>query len=232
MRPNVFAAYIATRDGGVTWKAQTSRTDYDLWSVQFLTDGGTGWAVGSSGTILISRPEGPISTVPPAGVSVADLIQFLSGTLPPRLFMAPEYIKRLQARTDLEAKQKKMVLEIQAIRAGAGKGTGGEGTGLSFIDNTLAIRAGIIVLILFLVQILVQLSRYNTRLAGYYEARADVLLLIGKRRWDADDYSVSDVRQLMDAFSPDLLDFGKAPSTMMDRLARLTGAGPQSGSRN
>ena len=212
---------LATGDGGQTWKLQASGTENTLWAVQFLGDGRAGWAVGSGGTILISQRPDPVPAVPSAEPDLGALTRFLSEAPAASLPMAPAYKKRLQTRIDLERLRDDLVKEIRVVEAGSQQRNGDGGTGFSFITNTTAIRAGIIVLILFLVQILVHLSRYNTRLAGFYSARADVLLLSGNRRWDAGDLTVSDVRQLMDAFSPDVLDFGKSPATAVDRIANL-----------
>ena len=67
-------------------------------------------------------------------------------------------------------------------------------------------RVGTILLMIFGVQILVSLHRYNTRLAAYYDARADALQLLGK----------NDPRllgELIHSLSPETLDFGKDPRT-------------------
>ena len=133
----------------------------------------------------------------------------------------PVYKGKIQTRIDLGKSRDELVTELRVLEAGSQKIDGEGGADISFITNTTAIRAGVIVLILFLVQILVHLSRYNTRLAAYYNARADVLLLIGNRRWDFVALTVAEVRELMDAFSPDTLDFGKSPATTMDRIANL-----------
>ena len=48
---------LASTDGGVSWKTQSSGTEAGLRSVQFL-DARQGWAVGDSGTILASTDGG------------------------------------------------------------------------------------------------------------------------------------------------------------------------------
>jgi prefoldin subunit 5 len=79
-------------------------------------------------------------------------------------------------------------------------------TQLPIAISAIATRIGTIILILFLVQILVPLYRYNTRLATYYEARADALLLV-------DLGQESNLEKLVSLLSPDTLDFSKAPAT-------------------
>ena len=48
---------LASTDGGVSWKTQSSGTKARLSSIQFL-DPRQGWAVGDSGTILASTDGG------------------------------------------------------------------------------------------------------------------------------------------------------------------------------
>ena len=48
---------LASTDGGVSWKTQSSGTKAGLSSIQFL-DPRQGWAVGDSGTILASTDGG------------------------------------------------------------------------------------------------------------------------------------------------------------------------------
>ena len=59
------------------------------------------------------------------------------------------------------------------------------------------------VLLLFLVQILVTLYRYNIRLASYYDARADALQL-------ANGSSREEFFKLVFAISPENLEFGRS----------------------
>ena len=234
---------LATADGGETWEPRTSGTKERLYGVQFLADGRAGWAVGGGGTILVSRRQEPVPAVPSIEPNSDALIQFLSKNPPPSLFMAPVYKEQLENQIEeskeLERTREQLVTEIQAFQAGAGGGkkAGTQGatedgkSSISFLTNTTAIRAGIIVLILFLVQILVHLSRYNTRLAGFYGARADVLLLIGEKQWVKERPTVAEVLEMMDAFSPDRLDFGKAPATAVSRIANLARSVTSGGSR-
>ena len=80
------------------------------------------------------------------------------------------------------------------------------------------LRIAIITFTFFLVQLLVSQSRYNTRLAAFYNGRADALLLIQSR--EMSNYA-ADPLDLMTTLSPDMLDFGKSPKSVMDQAARL-----------
>jgi hypothetical protein len=78
-----------------------------------------------------------------------------------------------------------------------------------FLISTITTRIGIVVLLLFLVQILVPLYRYNIKLSGFYEARANALELLEL----VDDKNDDALERLVSVFSPDSLEFGKAPAT-------------------
>jgi hypothetical protein len=122
----------------------------------------------------------------------------------------------VQERTDIENVKKPNVSELQTI-AGNLEATAliiksineqpiPERNQTSFLISTVTTRVGIVVLLLFLVQILVPLYRYNTKLAGFYDARADALELVDNDNSDGLD-------RLVTILSPDTLDFGKAPAT-------------------
>lgn len=64
-------------------------------------------------------------------------------------------------------------------------------------------RIGIVILLLFLVQILVPLFRYYARLAAFFDSRADVLVLAGS--------NYDDLEKLINALSTENIDFGKLP---------------------
>ena len=68
---------------------------------------------------------------------------------------------------------------------------------------SLATRVGAVFLLLFLVQILVSLYRYNIRLASYYDARADALQL--SNRSEGEEFA-----KLVLVLSPENLEFGRS----------------------
>jgi hypothetical protein len=75
---------------------------------------------------------------------------------------------------------------------------------VTYLWSVLSTKVGSSLLILFLVQILITLYRYSTRVAAFYEARADALQIAS----EVDGLSLKD---LVDALSADKVDFGKAP---------------------
>lgn len=75
---------------------------------------------------------------------------------------------------------------------------------LYYLISIVTTKVGIIVLLLFLVQILVPLYRYFTRLSFFYDSRADILELVGET-------SEFDLEKLLSIFSPETINFGKEP---------------------
>ncbi|MDP5215784.1 hypothetical protein Q5Y75_01000 [Ruegeria sp. 2205SS24-7] len=84
----------------------------------------------------------------------------------------------------------------------------------TLLVSTLSTRVGAMLLIIFLVQILVNLYRYNTRLASFYEGRADALEI-------APSPAASGFTELIHAISPDNLDFGKTPASPAEHAVTL-----------
>ena len=77
---------------------------------------------------------------------------------------------------------------------------------LEFWIASLSTRVGAVLLLIFLVQILVTMYRYQVRLASYYDARADALDIAGKS-------NVNTLIQIIAALSPEGIEFGKVPKS-------------------
>jgi hypothetical protein len=94
---------------------------------------------------------------------------------------------------------------------GSALNTGGD-TGR--LLSSAATRLEVVILLIFLVQILVTLYRYNMRLAAHYNAQADALEL-------ASDGARLTYKDLMGLLSPQALDFGVAPKSPLQDVAKL-----------
>jgi|GEM_PF-4547986 len=112
------------------------------------------------------------------------------------------------AQTTLAAQISDWERELKALKAAAD--TGGE----TKIWSSLGTRAALIVILLFLVQILVTLYRYNMRLASFYDARIDALKLAGSS-------TIKELGELIMHLSPEQLDFGKTPATVTEQAFDL-----------
>lgn len=100
----------------------------------------------------------------------------------------------------------------------AGADSSGEPNWYSFIDQ-VTVRVTVVVLIIFLVQILVNLFRYGTRLSAFYDARADALVLIGR---SGRSVTSSEFSSLVMSLAPDSLDFGRSAKTPLDSAVELS----------
>ena len=213
---------LRSEDGGKSWSSFASTTGNNLKRVDFV-DLQTAFAVGEGGEILTSR----VYALAQVGAPAPQLMQQLrSGDLVADLKKHPiaEAFARRGFFVSLEASQntilsneettKKRDADIIAFRESAPKdsGTGLEG----LVGQTTVIRVAILALLAFLLQLLVNLYRYNMRLAAYYSARADALVLSFSERHD--------LWRLIDAFSPDSLDFGRAPKSPTQQIADVVRA--------
>jgi len=89
----------------------------------------------------------------------------------------------------------------------------------------LSTKFGIALLLLFLVQIFVQIYKYSLRLAAFYDARGDCLQCS-----EAD--SPEDLKKFLEVFSAESLDFGKIPRSPGDRAIHAAGEALKSSKSN
>jgi len=89
---------------------------------------------------------------------------------------------------------------------------------------TLTERAGTVVIVLIMVHYLMSLARYNLRLAAFYQARSDTIHLNEMQRLPRPE-DVDELGRMMEALSPDGLDFGQSPKAadLAMQLARTVG---------
>ena len=78
-----------------------------------------------------------------------------------------------------------------------------------------------VALALFLVQILVTMFRYYTRLAAFYDALADALVLVSRKVDWMEPQSANALQDLVSALSPDRYDFRKPPRSPADQAANI-----------
>jgi hypothetical protein len=91
--------------------------------------------------------------------------------------------------------------------------------------DSIALRATIAVLLIFLVQILSALQRYNVQVAAHYDAAGDALLLSADAK---QRLSVSEFNGLIGALRPSA-NLGRAPKTVPQEVAELLVAGLKRG---
>lgn len=81
-----------------------------------------------------------------------------------------------------------------------------------FIAYTLPTRLAIVAIVLFLVNVLVSMHRYNARLAAYYDGRADALQVGAE--------SVEELGNLVGLLAGDSLAFGPVPASALDTIIK------------
>jgi len=114
--------------------------------------------------------------------------------------------------------QKKRVDGIDALLASAWQKELDSARGYSdwhYIAATAITRVGIVLIIVYLVQILMGLYRYNTRLIAYYNSRRDLLTL-----WDGKQRTL---KSLDEVLSSSKIDFGREPKHPLEDLFRALG---------
>ena len=79
----------------------------------------------------------------------------------------------------------------------------------NIIISASVIRIGIVLLLIFLVQILVSLYRYTYRLSAFYDARADALELLEPE----EEITTETIEKIAVLLSPGNINFGKTPQS-------------------
>lgn len=87
--------------------------------------------------------------------------------------------------------------------------------------SRIATRVAVIGLLIYLVQLMVNLYRYSTRLAAFYQARGDAILLTHVAGLNVESWASLKYDALAATMSPDTLDFGKAPATPNQHVIEL-----------
>lgn len=208
-----------------------SRVGDNLEAVELNEDGRIAVAVGRDGTVLMSRDGGEswssldtgtaqrlysiaLSNDAKSGIAVGEnsTVLHLSSTRPfltsTTLLDTVDIIKDAVLQSDdrrkVEASEK-----LETIAS----------------IFTLTERIGTIVILLIMVHYLMSLARYNLRLAAFYQARRDTIHLNEMEELPRPE-DVDDLGRMMEALSPDGLDFGRSPKTAVDlamQFARTIG---------
>jgi len=89
--------------------------------------------------------------------------------------------------------------------------------------SRIVTRVAVIVLLIYLVQIMVNLFRYNTRLAAFYQARADAIELLAISNVSLGTSLNATIAEIAAALSPDNVDFGKAPTPPSQQVIEMLG---------
>jgi len=142
----------------------------------------------------------------------------LSEAAPDKSKPKPDVDNRLQeiekqriAHVSEQAELEKRVKELQGLEA-KDQEVGPSQT--RFIVSVLSKRLGSVLLLIFLVQILVTLYRYSSRLAAFYDSRADALQLSKDGAFNSAEVSIG-------VLGPERVDFGKEPRSPIENSIEL-----------
>lgn len=147
--------------------------------------------------------------------------------LGPRASAIRSLVEEARKDRDLAVQSLRNLTDLRSALEAEADSSSSEGNSLGsdslpVLISAIATRIGAVVLLLFLVQILVPLYRYNKRLATFYYACADALELLDT---EADPAAFA---TLTYALSAGHIDFGKPPTTpaeqALDVTTRILGA--------
>ena len=239
----------ASTDGGKNWGSRTSNVGDHLEAIALSDDGAIAVAVGRDGTTLVSIDQGATwhnrdsrtanglyAVALGGGARLAimagendTVLRSKSSTREvfPEIEAAPEMGRKREGQRK-ESRSEKTDDEESSQRAGNCR----DGTvdcsqgGLwnnPFFQSLLQInilRLEIILVLFFMVQYLISLTRYNLQLAAFYDARRDVILLAPEETLPR-PANVEEFERMVNALSPDGLDFGRSPKTVVDQAIRM-----------
>ena len=235
-------------NGGKSWSFRDSRQGNTLKAVAVSDDGRVAVAVGRDGTVLSSEDQGKGWTFHDSrtadrlyGVafdsqghtaiivgnnSVILGLEFSSGKTPNMEILGEEVVPEGSDTGEQRASppdmtktysdglfQRPAEIEQRLVER--------EQADLNlFLILIYLTRAGIIVVFIFIAQHLFGLFRYKLRLAAYYDARRDAILLVPKDALPRPG-NIDELDHLMQALSPDTLEIGRPSKTIMDRMMRM-----------
>lgn len=230
-------------DGGRTWFSSDSKQGNSLEAVSLGDKGKIAVAVGRDGTVLVSEDKGVNWTFRDSrtanrlyGVALDaqsrtaiivgdDSIILRSKSTSEEVF--PEMTTVLKNDTPLPEEsgpEKSDAGEQRESSPNEPETCGDECSEqrtalLVWLQNNL-LRVGITVLFMFMAQHLLGLARYKFRLAAYYDARRDAILLTPADAFPRPK-NIDEIEQLMQALSPDILEIGRPSKTIMDRMMQM-----------
>lgn len=216
-------------DGGANWRPVPSGTGNRLNDVALSGDGRIAVAAGQDGRILVSvdgganwcardsRTASRLDAVALAPVDGGEAHAYIGGenATALRLEISPE---TCEGNVDIVRWNAPEETEDDPY---AGLSSEQRFTVIIYRDIMAHLfRIGIVLLLIFLVQHLVALVRYNLRLAAFYHARADAILMSEDKPLPHSE-SIDELEQIMRCLSPDNVDFGRQPKTVAGETMRL-----------
>ena len=238
---------LTTDDGGTTWSRRDSGIETALEGVAVSADGRSGIAVGWRGVILTTRDGGTswvkreiargkrlqdvaLGSDGRTGI-VVGLIGAFEGTILNTAdggvtWRNPQEV-RDRNRDRLLMDRTGLVRENQNLELGLVRPASLEQPDVqeritaslwTYLTLTASWRLPTLVLSVFLARILFGISRYHTRLAAFYSARADALSLLNTEN---DSVSLEAMERAAWVLSPHQVDFAGTPQTISQQATDL-----------
>ena len=235
-------AIWTSADGGRVWVPRDGRQANNLYAVALGGDGGIAVAVGRDGTILVSNDEEK-KIWKSRNSRTRDGLEAVAFGVDERALMIVGEGDEGEAILRSESTEEEIFPEMEMVRlegdtrtppqpdapqpdmAPGDRTPDDESSRLlsqelrALIQGNL-LRVVITVLFMFMAQHLFGLARYEFRLAAYYNARRDTILLVPADAFPRPG-NIDELEQLMQALSPDDLEIGRPSKTIMDRMMRM-----------
>ena len=222
-------------DSGRSWKPGVSNVDDRLLDIALDNDGRSAFVVGHDGTILISTDSGRTWTFRDSGTaSRLHAVAYGYGPRGKDVIAVGEHstILRLKfpAYEVVPVPSLAGLAESSTQRrdSGAPKPAGrtfesesGNNLEFAYLLHLNILRAGTVLILLFMVQYLTGLARYCLRLASFYAARGDAVQLTRLPRDFPRPGNVDELEQVMHALTPYGLDFGRSSRSVTDMAMQL-----------
>lgn len=180
-------------------------------SVEIAIDLGNSEAVDCP-QILIQKIEGDFENL---RSDVAQISNAISGALATANIAKFEWEKLYLSKSDSLPVLEKRFTELKDLEITALGANNKKELSWSLLAQTNITRFGPMIVIFFFVTILVNLYRYSVRLAAFYHARADALMMY-RMKLAPDKFG-----KLASALSPDDHDIGKAPKMPTDYVMEI-----------
>jgi len=187
---------LVSKNKGETWESRNSGTASDFNGVTLGLDGMSAAVVGENSTVLWLESSGENS--------ILDRVTPLS----------------VELRLTESASQKSTGVEYEKDKSTSYLKIDGLASLGSVFFYALFERTGIVLLLLFVIPYLMVLTRYHIRLAAFYNGRRDAIRLAPTEAFPQPG-NVNELEQMMHALSPDGLDFGRLPKSVIDLVMRF-----------
>ena len=239
-------------NSGKNWTHAPSGVSLSLNAVALSSDGTVAIAVGDDGTVLVSTDRGGNWNARDSGTSndlnavalekgdtaaliVGDNRTILRLTLPEQEDLSEiTSVGKLQIRRSLSEEEEKEIekeIERKTIEKRIQESQAEyDATKDKVLIYSTGLRIGSILVFLLWVRQMANLMHYNLRLAAYYKARGDAILLLGalKQPDEKEELSRSKkihlLKRLMREVSPDDIDIGRSPRSVVEHATRLARA--------